>query len=141
MKAQDEQSIRAKVQLVQQWRDSGQSKSDWAQANGIEAKQLMGWIANASRWQARLQGQPIARRNYPARSKPSLPHSRLRQEQAKVPPTARFAPVYLQTPLASQPGGAHVRIEHAASGLVLHWPTHDKDCTAQIAQLAQALRT
>jgi hypothetical protein len=50
MKAQDESKIRRQLQVVEQWRASGQSKKEWSVAHGMQAKQLMGWITYERRW-------------------------------------------------------------------------------------------
>lgn len=49
------EKVQQQLQVVQQWKQSGQSIVAWAAAHGIDAKLLMGWVAYEGRWLRRLQ--------------------------------------------------------------------------------------
>jgi hypothetical protein len=49
------EKVQQQLQVVQQWRQSGQSIAAWAAAHCIDAKLLMGWVAYEGRWLRRLQ--------------------------------------------------------------------------------------
>ncbi len=54
--------IERQLEVVQRWRRSGQSVSDWAAANGVDRKLLFGWISYERRWQqmlAQAHGQAL----------------------------------------------------------------------------------
>jgi transposase-like protein len=38
------EKIKRQLEVVQRWRQSGKSIAAWAQAHGVDAKLLMGWV-------------------------------------------------------------------------------------------------
>ena len=99
MKAQDEARIREQLQHIAQWRASGLPKAQWAAQQGIELKQLIGWLSFEGRWKSRLNGQPIDKTGFIA-----LP----------IAPSAIAQPSTTQQPT--------IRIEYGHANLVVHWP-------------------
>jgi hypothetical protein len=129
MKAQDESKIRRQLQVVEQWRASGQSKKEWSAAHGMQAKQLMGWITYERRWRARLSGEPVMPRKGQCASAPAASHS------------AQFARLRLASDASrsnDQTPQPSIRIECPQAGLILHWPLEH---STKLAGLLQALRT
>jgi hypothetical protein len=53
------EKVQQQLQVVQQWKQSGQSIVAWAAAHGIDAKLLMGWVAYEGRWLRRLQSDSV----------------------------------------------------------------------------------
>ena len=53
------EKVQQQLQVVQQWRQSGQSMAAWAAAHGVDAKLLMGWVAYEGRWLRRLQSDLV----------------------------------------------------------------------------------
>jgi hypothetical protein len=53
------EKVQQQLQVVQQWKQSGQSIAAWAAAHGIDAKLLMGWVAYEGRWLRRLQPDSV----------------------------------------------------------------------------------
>jgi hypothetical protein len=131
--------IKRQLEVVQQWRQSGQSMAAWAAAHGVDAKLLRGWASYEKRWLQRLDRgleQP-----------PALKSAARAATQAVVKATAPGKPrgfvalrgSHAQT-LGSvadsaaphkanncathpvHPSPASVRIECVGAGLVLHWP-------------------
>ena len=50
--------VKRQLEEVQRWRQSGKSIAAWAQAHGVDAKLLMGWVTYEKRWRQKLsQGQ------------------------------------------------------------------------------------
>ena len=96
-----ERMERCLAQVAAYWA-SGLKASTWAEANGVQLKELTSWCAHARRWQSRLDGV-------------SIPKS------ASVPAPKVDGFVAARLPAAS---AATVRIEwHAGSTrLELHWP-------------------
>jgi hypothetical protein len=129
MKAQDESRIRRQLEVVEQWRASGQSKIEWSAAHGMDAKQLMGWITYEGRWRARLNGQQVMPRKRPFASAPAASHS----------PEFALLRVHSDTIASNDQAPQHsIRIECCKADLVLHWPLAHG---AQLIGLIQALRS
>jgi hypothetical protein len=58
---QRQEKIKRQLEEVQRWRQSGKSIAVWAQAHGVDARLLMGWVTYEKRWRQRLgqiQSQP-----------------------------------------------------------------------------------
>jgi hypothetical protein len=53
--------IKQQLDVIQQWRQSGQSIAAWSHAQGVDAKPLMGWVTYEKRWRQRLNAVPWPR--------------------------------------------------------------------------------
>jgi transposase-like protein len=139
------EKVQQQLQVVQQWKQSGQSIVAWAAAHGIDAKLLMGWVAYEGRWLRRLQSDLVGS---PTRVSQQANANTVNVDSTS-PAQAGSAPkgfvaahsVPLQSPrLPNQPptcnplekkalpgaARASVRIEYALAGtgtaVVLLWP-------------------
>lgn len=114
MKAQDEARIREQLQHIAQWRASGLPKAQWAAQQGIELKQLIGWLSFEGRWKSRLNGQPIDKTGFIA-----------------VPIAPRR--VVQSSPTQQQPT---IRIECGRADVIVHWPISHSTQLAHLLGLA-----
>lgn len=118
-----QEKIQGQLNVIEQWRQSGQSIKAWAQAQDMDAKLLMGWVSYEGRWLRKLgQTQPGARRvtvnagaNSPKQGKGFV------AVRGACPPLASHS-----TMGEARRAAASVRIECASAGVgagvVLHWP-------------------
>lgn len=133
MKAQDHDKIKRQLEAVQQWRASGQSKNDWAAANDMDAKVLMGWITYEGRWRARLNGQTAApRKRHAANQAPNFVALHIE------PPTAQLTPSMITPPMITEP--QTIRIECQRTQLVVHWPMLRGSYLSGLVDLLKGLR-
>jgi hypothetical protein len=114
MKAQDEARIRQQLQHIAQWRASGLPKAQWAARQGIELKQLIGWLSFEGRWKARMSGQPIDKTGFIA--VPIAPDRAVQCSPTQQQPT--------------------IRIEWGRADVVNHWPMSHSTQLAHFLGLA-----
>jgi hypothetical protein len=117
MKAQDEARIREQLQHIAQWRASGLPQAQWAAQQGIELKQLIGWLSFEGRWKSRLSGQPVNKPRFIA-----LP----------IAPSAIAQPSTTQQPTIRIEYGH----EYGHANLVVHWPISHSTQLAHFLGLA-----
>lgn len=157
------EKIRRQLDVVQQWRQSGKSIAAWAQAHGVDAKLLMGWVTYEGRWRQRLgQGQShltvaaahaavgstadaaVKPKGFVAvRSGPVGPVQAVSSAAANA---AHSCAVAQTNPNPNpNPNPASVRIECAlagvvagsGAGVVLHWPVdHGHELAAWLKSMA-----
>ncbi len=150
-----QEKIERQLEVVQRWRRSGQSVSDWASANGVDRKLLFGWISYEKRWQqmlAQVHVQPMLpgpqiriKHRSPAATAPSLgPVGKgFVAARSGLPAADQAAHGALRNDELSsipmpQPHLCSVRIElmfarqaTSATSLVLHWPlAHGQELAA-----------
>jgi transposase-like protein len=133
------EKVQQQLQVVQQWKQSGQSIVAWAAAHGIDAKLLMGWVAYEGRWLRRLQSDLVGS---PARvseqvnantvnvdstsaaQSGSAPKGFVAAHSVSLPSPG--VPNYLEKKAPPGAARASVRIEYAlagtGTGVVLLWP-------------------
>jgi hypothetical protein len=150
------EKIKRQLEVVQRWRQSGQSMAAWGAAHGVDAKLLMGWISYEKRWLQRLAADHLqlhesrsvdrvatnAAIKVPAPAKPKgfvaarssdvqALRSAASSAVASTASDCAWSPVH--------PNPTSVRIECAVAGikagLVLHWPM------AQTQELAAWLKS
>lgn len=111
MKAIDEAKIKEKLALISQWRQSGQRLTPWCHAQGLEQRKVLGWLAYASRWQAKLTGHTAEG------FKPV--HVRPKSQPTSTRAPAGAAPTVMLAAPTAQPA---IRIESASHPWIVHWP-------------------
>jgi hypothetical protein len=151
------EKIERQLAVVQQWRQSGKSIAAWAQAHGVDAKLLMGWITYEGRWRQRLgQGQShltvapvhaavgttadaaLKPKGFVAvRGDPVGPVQAVSRAASNAAPACAVAQI--------NPNPVSVRIECAVAGVVtgssaavvLHWPVdHGHELAAWLKSMA-----
>jgi len=153
--------IRRQLDIVQRWRQSGQSMAVWGAAHGVDAKLLMGWVSYEKRWRQRLGELPqqlcedhaVGASKTPANIKVSVTAAShaASMPPSKAPPKARaqgFVAVRRSnaaphcTMGTVHPSPVSVRIECAVAGvgtgLVLHWPLAQTQALAEWLKLMAA---
>ena len=153
------EKIRRQLDVVQQWRQSGKSIAAWAQAHGVDAKLLMGWVTYEGRWRQRLgQGQShltVAAAHAAVGSaadaalKPkgfvAVRNDLVDPVQAVSSAVANAAHPCAVAQTNPNPNLASVRIECAlagvvaglGAGVVLHWPVdHGHELAAWLKSMA-----
>jgi hypothetical protein len=96
----DRQRIEECLERVQAYRASGQKAKAWCQANGVELRSLVSWVAHARRWRARLDGVVAAPRpNGFVAARVALPGAE--QGAVRIDLMAGSRSVQLHWPLAS----------------------------------------
>lgn len=147
-----QERIKRQLDVVQQWRQSGQSVAAWSQAHGLDAKLLMGWITYEGRWRQRLGQGPSHLTVAAGHAVVGSSADAARSPKGFVAVRGdRVGPVQALRSAAAAPNPnphtASVRIECALAGalacpgaaVVLHWPVaHGHELAAWLKSMAAA---